>query len=78
MTEVHSQVEIPIETLQFNSTFAVWQWTLLFLCNNTLFGMFLVQKWPSRCELINKFMDYYCAWICYSGKFRAMFLSDTC
>lgn len=53
MTEGHSQVEIPTLILQFNSTFAVWQWTLLFLCDNTLFDRFLVQKWPCRCELIS-------------------------
>jgi len=73
MTEGHSQFDIYTEILQFNSTFAVWQWTLLFLCDSTLFDRFLVQKWPSRCELINKFMDYYWAWIYYSGKFRATF-----
>jgi hypothetical protein len=33
------------------------------------FGRFLVPKWLSRCELISKLMDYYCAWKNFTGTF---------
>jgi hypothetical protein len=46
MTEGQAQVEIPTDIFQFNSAFAVWQWTFLFLCDNKLF-------WQDSCPKMN-------------------------